>query len=295
MENERIACPSCGKPNAADAKACRYCAAVIGDRLPLAILWWGIAALFLVAAVHFTSALTHRPRRVEIQDLTPARNFQRVRVAGRITDISTTRRSYGESLVRIELAAADAGEYAAPDRRITVRLEGEAARDFALLENPPRRGDAVEVAASLVAGDDFRHLSVSSPQFIRVTERGGGSAVPQAARAAPARAPARAPEVTVAALLAEPQKYRDQAVWVRRADVVEVAEGAAVFKVREPGVKGPTLVVFGWEGSKIEVGQAVSVRGRFEYYGKREYWEIKVPRGDDRAVVVAGRTAPAKE
>jgi hypothetical protein len=131
------------------------------------------------------------------------------------------------------------------------------------------------------AGEGYRHLSVSSPQFIQIKERG-----PSEARAADADL-----GITVQELLSSPDKYRDKSVQIRSAEIVSVGDGVPVLRIADPGQAGKDLTVFGYEGTKFSVGQKVSVRGQFLFYEKKGYWEIKTPFGDEQAVVAVSENA----
>jgi predicted nucleic acid-binding Zn ribbon protein len=275
-ETEHKSCPSCGKPNPADAKVCRFCTAEIQNRVSVFGLYGiGILALLIVAVFHFRGAILHQPAYVEIQDLTAARNFDRVRVLGRVENISVTKGPYDSRKVRIDLSAPHA-----PDRsykhRISVRLEGEHASDFLAQENPVTRGDLIEVAASLFAGENYRHLSVNGAQFIWIKEKG----------AAPPPRSNDAIRVSVRQLLETPGAYSNQMVFVPQAQIVNVSTSWPSFVVADLQETNRTLIVFGYETRWLRPGLKVSVRGHFEFYDKNGYWEIKTRRGDRRAVWV---------
>ena len=275
-------CPSCGKENPAGYKVCRFCAASIERRISLKIVPVGVVLLLAIAAAHFHWAANYVPDYAPIPSLTAERNFERVRVRGRVADVQILREAYDHHQVRIELEGE--GERS-PDNRISVRLEGEPANDF--LANPGllNRGDLVDVAAALYAGAGYRHLSVSSAQFIRVLEKGSGPVV--GAGEAETRAPA-APAVraTVADLLADPEKYRDQVIVARPLEVVETPAALPFFRVADVGRPEPQLVVIGFKGAVPAVGARISVRGKFTFYEKKGYWELQVRDWDQGAVIV---------
>jgi hypothetical protein len=275
QETEIKQCPSCGKPNPPEVRVCRFCTALMNNRLHLGIMTVGVFVLLGLAAVHFGAAMMYTPRYTPIPELLSEMNFEKVRVLGRVGDISVTRGAYNSHQIRIELEAQDSPRAHPSLRKITARLEGEAASDFLKLKDPIRKGDLVEVAASVFAGEGYRHLSVSSPQFIQVKERG--------------RSEPRAADVdlgtTVQELLISPDKYRDKNVQIQSAEIVSIGDGVPVLRIADPGHTGKDLTVFGYEGKKFNVGQKVSVRGQFLFYDKKGYWEIKTPFGDEQAVV----------
>jgi hypothetical protein len=275
QETEVKPCPSCGKPNPPQAQVCRFCAASMQERLHIGLVTMGVFVLLGLAVVHFAAAITYTPRYTPIPELLSEMNFEKVRVLGRVGEISVVRGPYNSHQVRIELEAQDSPRAHPALRKITARLEGEAANDFVKLKEPIRKGDMVEVAASLFAGEGYRHLSVSSPQFIFIKERGRSE--PRAANDEPA--------TTVQELLGSPDKYRNKNVQIGVAEIVSVGDGVPVLRIADPGRTGKDLTVFGYEGTKFSVGQKVSVRGQFFFYDKKGYWEIKTPFGDDQAVV----------
>lgn len=245
------------------------------ERLHISLITIGVFVLLGLAAVHFVAAMNYAPRYTPIPELLSEMNFEKVRVLGRVGNVSVTRGPYNSHQVRIELEAQDSLRAHPALRKITARLEGEAADDFLKLKDPIRKGDLVEVAASLYAGEGYRHLSVSGPKFIQVKERG--------------RAAARAADTdlgtTVQELLDSPNEYRDTSVQIPIAEIVSVGDGIPVLRIADPGRTDKNLTVFGYEGTKFSVGQRVSVRGQFVFFDKKGYWEIKTPFGDDQAVV----------
>lgn len=249
------------------------------ERMHLSLMSVGVAALLVLAAAHFVAAMMYTPRYTPIPELLSEMNFEKVRVLGRVSQVSVLRGAYGTHQVRIDLEAVDSPLALPALRKITARLDGEAASDFVKMGTPVARGDLIEVAASVFAGEGYRHLSVSGPQFIRVKERGRTEA-----RAADA-------EVTVGQLLAAPESYRNRNVRVPLAEIVGVGEGVPVLRIADPGRAGGELTVFGYEGKPFSVGQKVAVRGQFLFYDKKGYWEIKTPFGDDQAVAAADNTA----
>ncbi len=285
-------CPSCGKENPPESAVCHFCGASTVERIPLKILGFGIALLLIIAAAHFYLAATFEPDYASITSLTPDQNFERVRVKGRVTNIQIIRQAYDHQQVRIEITGVDSVSRF-PDNRISVRLEGEPANDF--LSNPSflHQGDLVDVAASLYAGDGYRHLSVSSAQFIRILEKGGGEGADvggadEASRYAPS---APAVQTTVAELLGDPEKFRDQVVIARPLEVVEVPKALPFFRVSDEGKPEPQLVIIGYKGDLPAVGNKISVRGKFIYYDKKGYWEIQVRDWDRGAVIVLSEGA----
>ena len=287
-------CPSCGKENPPGSAVCHYCGASTVERIPLTILGAGIGLLIIIAAAHFHLAANYKPDYASISALTAERNFERVRVKGRVTNVRIIREAYDHHQVRIEIEG-DPAVSKFPDNRITVRLEGEPANDF--LTNPGflNRGDLIDVAASLYAGEGYRHLSVSSAQFIQILEKGTGGAFAPETGGAPrpgdeaARAPA--PRTTVAELLADPEKFRGQVVIARPLEVVAVPEGLPFFRVGDEGRPKPDLVVIGYKGALPKVGDQISVRGEFIYYEKKGYWEIQVRAWDKGGVIVLSEGA----
>ena len=285
-------CPSCGKENPPESAVCRFCGASTVERIPLKILGFGIALLLVIAAAHFYLAATFAPDYAAIPSLTAARNFERVRVKGRVTNVQIIREEYDHHQVRIEITG-DESVSRFPDNRISVRLEGEPANDFLADPGFLGRGDLVDVAASLYAGDGYRHLSVSSVQFIRILEKGSGDGaeVGGADGASPYAPGAPAVQTTVAELLGDPEKFRDQVVIARPLEVVEVPEALPFFRASDAGKPEPQLVIIGYKGDLPKVGDKISARGKFIYYEKKGYWEIQVRDWDRGAVIVLSEGA----
>ena len=285
-------CPSCGKENPPESAVCHFCGASTVERIPLKILGYGIALLLIIAAAHFYLAATYAPDYASITSLTPDRNFERVRVKGRVTNIQIIRKEYEHHQVRIEITGVDSAS-TFPDNRISVRLEGEPANDFLSNSGFLSQGDLVDVAASLYAGDGYRHLSVSSVQFIRILEKGSGEGadVGGANGAAPYAPSTPAVQTTVAELLGNPEKFRDQVVSARPLEVVEVPEALPFFRACDEGKPEPQLVILGYKGEPLSVGSKISVRGKFIYYEKKGYWEIQVRDWDRGAVIVLSEGA----
>ena len=280
-------CPSCGKENSPGYAVCRYCGASTVERIPLTIVGIGIFLLLFIAVVHFRLAANYEPDYAPIPSLTAERNFERVRVKGRVTNVRIIREAYDHHQVRLEIEG-DPAVSRFPDNRISVRLEGEPANDFLADPGLVRQGDLVDVAASLYAGEGYRHLSVSSAQFIRVLERGSedDAAADRAEgsdRYAATEPPAR---TTVAELLADPEKFRDKTVIARPLEVVEVPAALPYFRVCDEGQPEPQLVIIGHKGPAPAVGDKISVRGKFIYYEKKGYWEIQVRNWDKSGVIV---------
>ncbi|HBA84684.1 MAG TPA: hypothetical protein DCZ95_11370 [Verrucomicrobia bacterium] len=280
-ETDHSICPSCGKPNPADAKICRFCTAGMKKRVSVvAFFGVGIFLLLIVAIAHFSAAIRYRPNYIAIHHLTAARNFDRVRVLGRVENVSVTRGPYGSKKVRIGLAAANASDRS-PEHRISVRLEGEPALEFLAKENAIARGDLIEVAASLYAGENYRHLSVGGAQFIQLKEKGTEEASrPETPRADDSN------RVSVRELLEQPGAYSNRVVFVPKALVLNVSTSWPSFQIADPGETNRSLIVFGYEPNNLRPGLMVSIRGRFEFYAKKGYWEITTRRGDRRAVWV---------
>jgi hypothetical protein len=283
-ETDILSCPSCGRAIPADSPACRFCAAVVRRRMPVAILTFGACALLGIALIHFGAAMTHKPAYVKIADLSPEMNFERVRVVGRVAGISVIRGRYESRLVKMDLEDVDATN-ALFRPTVSARLEGEAGSDYAALKDPPRRGDTVEVAGSLYAGGTYRQISVGSVQVLKIRERGTGGAGPAAA----ARPVATDLRTSVGELLASPEKFRNRWVEIGTAVVVSASSEIPLLKVSDPGRPEPVLVVFGFRGGSLAAGREVSVRGQFVFYDKQGYWEIKTRRDDATAVTEIGR------
>ncbi len=282
-EPNQINCPSCARPNPVDAKLCRFCGASMVERISLRWMYLGILILVGIALIHIYLSMSHRPDYTAIHELTPDKNFARVRVLGRVTDVKVSRDRYSNSTIRLEIKAEKLVDLPAAQQTIAIKLEGEPAADYLGMETPINAGDLVDVAASLYAGDDFRHLSASGVQFIRVLERGSPVAfnVPE---------PANQPTFTVAQLLATPEQYRDQWVTIPQAIVVDVATQWPIVRIQDPGQTNE-LVVMGYEGKPVVTGMTVSVRGQFILYEKKGYWEIKPRRGDMEAIRPANPAA----
>lgn len=270
---EHVPCPSCGRPLSAEARICRFCAASLQTRISAAWLGRGALLLLLIAAIHFTAALRYRPRLAALGDLTAEMNFERVRVAGRVINSSVTQDRYNAPLVRIELEDVATADTAAR-QRLSVKLEGEAAQDFVRLKDTPRRGDVLEVAGSLFAGSSYRFVSVNSASLLKIKSRPAG-AMQEAQEDMPA---------TVAELLSDPGRFSNRWIAVAAAEVADVAAAHPIVRIREPGQTN-TIVVFGFEGRQLTVGQKVSVRGQLVYFEKMGYWEIKTARGNLQAIV----------
>ena len=285
-------CPSCGKENPPESAVCHFCGASTVERISLKILGFGIVLLLLVAAAHFYLAATFEPDYAAIPSLTAERNFERVRVKGRVTNIQIIRKEYNHHQVRIEITG-DESLSRFPDNRISARLEGEPANDFLSNSGFLNRGDLVDVAASLYAGEGYRHLSVSSVQFIRILEKGSGEGadVGGANGAAPYAPSVPAIQTTVAELLGDPEKFRDQVVVARPLEVVEVPKALPFFRVIDEGKPEPQLVILGYKGDLPAVGDKISVRGKFIYYDKKGYWEIQVRNWDRGSVIVLSEGA----
>ncbi len=152
-------------------KYCRFCTASMAERIHTRLIAMGVLVLLILAAIHLGAAMTYTPRYTPIPQLLSEMNFAKVRVLGRVTHVSVTKAAYNSRQVRIELEDPDSPSVNTDLRKITARLEGEAAADFVNQKHTIRKGDLVEVAASLFAGAGYRHLSVSSPKFIVVKER----------------------------------------------------------------------------------------------------------------------------
>lgn len=249
----------------------------MNERLHISLITIGVFVLLGLAAVHFCAAMMYTPRYTPIPELLSEMNFEKVRVLGRVGNVSVTRGPYDSHQVRIELEDPDSLRAHPALRKITAKLEGEAAEDFLKVKDPIRRDDLVEVAASLFAGEGYRHLSVSGPKFIQIKERGR----------AESRETDTDPGTTVRELLGSPEKYQNKNITIRMAEIVSVGEGIPVLRIADPGRTDKDLTVFGYEGTKFSMGQKVSVRGQFVFYDKKGCWEIKTPFGDDRAVVAA--------
>jgi len=285
-------CPSCGKENPPNSGICHFCGASMTERVPLRIVTVGVALLLIIAAVHFYQASTYQPDYVAISALTPEMNFQRVRVKGRVTNVQIIRGAYDHTQVRIEILDEGKTSPFASQNQISVRLEGEPANDFLTNPNYINRGDVVDVAASLYAGEGYRHLSVSSAKFIQVLEKGDGRITYDSATGDPTfQRPAQAQMTTVGALLANPEKFRDQMVVARPLEVVEVPEALPFFRVCDAGKPEPQLVVIGYKGAPLSVGAKISVRGKFTFYEKKSTWEIQAQDGDAGAVMVLSNGA----
>ncbi len=278
-EQPTIPCPSCGQPNPADQVFCRCCTAKLTERMPAWYLTVGALLLLLIGAIHFRAALTYRPAYLTFGELTPDKNFEKVRVLGRINRISVVREDYSNQTVKIELVPPNPRPRGAPADAITLKIEGEIARDFTALAAPPRVGDVVDVAATIYAGAGYRHLSLNGVQFIRVVES-----------APPPEPAAEAPGLTVAELLAHPEKHRDRPIHLPRAEVVYVSSDWPLVKVADPGSTNP-VAVFGYEGRDLATGRLVAVQGTWEFYKKKGLWEIRVKAGDPAAVVPAAANA----
>lgn len=273
---EHVPCPSCGRPLPAEAAVCRFCAASLRTRISAAWLSRGALLLLLIAAIHFAAALKYRPKLTALGDLTAEMNFERVRVAGRVVNVSVTQDRYNAPLVRLELEDVATADTAAR-QRLSVKLEGEAAADFTAMKDPPRRGDMLEVAGSLFAGSAYRFISVNSASLLKIKSRPEGGAL-EAREDTPA---------TVAELLAEPGRFSNRWIVVEAAEVADVAATHPIVRIREPGQTN-TVMVFGFDGRQLTVGQKVAVRGHFVYFEKMGYWEIMTARGNPRAIVPVG-------
>jgi hypothetical protein len=238
----------------------------------------------IVSLIHFYNAVTHTPEYTPIHKMTPKMNFEKIRTVGRVSDIKLVEAEYGQHVVKLELTDEKARANTPRTlRTITAKLEGEAASDYLAWENPPGIGDRVEVAASLYAGDGYRHLSVSAIPFIRILERAF------AGQTGPGEAAAGKPEVlsvTIPQLLAQPERFRDQTVSLPEVEVIYAEAGSPFFRARDLTETNQNLVIMGYKGPPLSVGQQVSVRGQFVFYAKKNYWEIMIPRSDTRAVTV---------
>lgn len=252
---------------------------------------YGIAVLAVIALAHFYAALTYKPDYAAIHELTADRNFEKVRVLGKVNSVSILREAYSNATVKFELISDEAAHLPLSERTITVKLEGEPAGDYLRGDRQLNKGDLVEVAASLFAGEEYRHLSINGVQFIRVLERSS-----ETNAAAPVATPESyaLPEVTINQLLTQAENFRDQSVRIPLAEIVSVPEGLPFFRACDPGNTNQTLIIFGFEGTPLAAGQKVAIRGQFVYYEKKGYWEIMTRRGDRRAVTVLPSTGSDK-
>ena len=84
-------CPSCDKENPPESAVCHFCGASTVERISLKIFGVGIVLLLIIAAAHFYLAASYEPDYAAIPSLTAERNFERVRVKGRVTNIQIIR------------------------------------------------------------------------------------------------------------------------------------------------------------------------------------------------------------
>lgn len=270
-------CPSCGREIGTERKHCIYCNAARANRKKIARIQLLAFLLFLIAAAYFFGAIFSKPVYDNIQDLDKNMNFERVRIKGKVIGKRKFPGKY-EKQTRIVLTIVQESKNKGADiakgqkdfdKFIRVKAEGNVGTAILQQDSVPEVGDIVDVSASLYAGADYRVLSLNTPQSMRIIER---------------HKKIKYQQTTVAQLLKNPQSFRNKLVVIKKAKITRCYRS---YKIRISDITPKnSLLVFGVNPKAYKPGISVSVRGRFIYYEKGGYWEIKTRRNDKKAVVI---------
>lgn len=266
-KGEPVNCPSCGRMTTGGAR-CDYCCTLVSrnERVTIRSMNLSTLILFVAAFLYFAIALTLKPNYTPIGELDESKAFERVRVLGKVTKVNKYPDKYGKKVtIQVEIADTSAG---AEDETIRVKAEGDVSADMIKKGLIPMEGDMVDVTASLYAGKGFRTLSLGSAEFMRVVGKSPDSVIVEA---------------TIAKLLEKPEEYKDKKVSVKEA-VVASRKSKIVFEAADPDMKS-RITVFGADADSLTDNQKISICGKFVYYDKGEYWEIKVFQDDANGIV----------
>lgn len=270
MEPLNSDCPSCGREIGSESKRCIFCGAERCGRKKVAHIRLFAFLLFIMAGIYIANALHLDPTYHAIFALDKNMNFQKVRVKGKIISVSVIPGKYDETTVVMTIAEEIGEGPRDKDHRRSISLKAEGKVGSALIEQGlPGAGAVVDVSATLYAGDDYRVLSLGSPQLLRIISPGDI---------------ARYREVTIDELVKNPERFANQTIAVKKAEIVRIYEKYQMH-VSDVGEK-KSLVVFGVDPKKYRIGDLVSIQGSFAYYNKGNYWEIKIKEGDAGAVVI---------
>jgi len=268
-KGEPVNCPSCGRLTGGGVR-CDYCCTLVSpaERITVRSLNLSTIVLFIAAFLYFAISMTLKPVYTPISELNESKAFERVRVLGKVTRVNKFPDKYGKRItIQVEIADAKVaeGDY---DETIRVKSEGDVSADMIKKGLIPQEGDMVDVTASLFAGKGFRTLSLGSAEFMRVVGKSPDSVIAEA---------------TIAQLLGKPDDYKDKKVRIKEA-VVASKKSKIVFEAADADMKN-RITVFGADADALTDNQKISICGKFVYYDKGEYWEIKVFQDDANGIV----------
>ncbi|MEZ7891671.1 MAG: hypothetical protein QMC67_07975 [Candidatus Wallbacteria bacterium] len=270
LKNMPEYCPSCGRKIDGRPR-CPYCCTLTEQKWRISLFHINLTTLVLFAAaiVYCVIAGTLKPHYTDIVGLNESKNFERVRVLGKVNYVSQIKDRYEKrTIVQVEIGDLKNGDSDDYNTKIKVKAEGEVAADLIKKQLIPDKGDIVDVSASLYAGKGYRVLSLGSADFLRVVTKGQ---------------PGDSNETTIGNILAKTSEFNNKIVSIKEA-VITKKTGKFILEVSDPDLKS-SIMVFGADPSKYEVNQKVSISGRVVYYEKGDCYEIKVSEDDMNGIV----------
>lgn len=172
--SEMIACPSCGR-TIERVPVCYYCCASTEPSRRITerrLILCAVAVLFIGVVTLGLSALSETEV-TPIAQLDNMPSFQTYRIQGRVTDTRTRKTPYPD-VVHFTFTVRDSSSPLSSKNSIKVKVEGPVYSELKRKGLLPRKGDRVDLVASLYAGKGWRLMGLNASTMIRILERGRG-------------------------------------------------------------------------------------------------------------------------
>lgn len=265
-------CPSCGRPNPENKKRCSYCCTLTSqdERISLRAMNLSTIILFIAAFIYFAIAVNLKPQYVPIAELDETKNFQHIRVLGKVGYVNEFKDKYNKrSTIQFDVIDQKNGEGDNYEGKIKVKAEGEVAKDLKDKGIIPSKGDVVDLSGALYAGKGYRILSLGSAELLKFIEK------------SPDSTPIT---VSIKELLEKPENYKDKKINIKEA-VIKSRKGKLMIEAAEPADLSKTILLFGVNPDNYKDNQKISANGRFVYYERGGYWEVKISEDEPNSIV----------
>jgi len=226
--------------------------------------------LFIAAFIYFAIAVNLKPQYVPIAELDETKNFQHIRVLGKVGYVNEFKDKYNKrSTIQFDVIDQKNGEGDNYEGKIKVKAEGEVAKDLKDKGIIPSKGDVVDLSGALYAGKGYRILSLGSAELLKFIEK------------SPDSTPIT---VSIKELLEKPENYKDKKINIKEA-VIKSRKGKLMIEAAEPADLSKTILLFGVNPDNYKDNQKISANGRFVYYERGGYWEVKISEDEPNSIV----------
>ncbi|MEW5760994.1 MAG: hypothetical protein AB1779_09535 [Candidatus Thermoplasmatota archaeon] len=162
-------CPSCGKP-IGDRKACNYCGAYVEKRLRIKTMFISSIASLLIGFILLSLAFITTTPIEKVTELTSNKNFQHVRVVGKVVDVIYTKEKY-EKYGSMSIFVNDRSLEKYDANTIKIRADADVVEKIVDKKKVVAFGDKVDVEGTLYAGPGYKVLNLNDEKMFRVEKR----------------------------------------------------------------------------------------------------------------------------